>query len=114
MRANWALIELLQKVGARYKANPGQVNLAWQLAKKPFIIPIPGTTQIAHLKENMEAANLPLTPADIQEIDAGLAEIVIVGKRAADDVLRLLDIGEQGDVKSKGTHGLSPLPKNNE
>jgi aryl-alcohol dehydrogenase-like predicted oxidoreductase len=113
MQANWAIIELLQKVGARHNANPGQVNLAWLLAKKPFIVPIPGTTKLEHLKENMQAANVNLSQADIQEIDAGLANIKIVGKRAAEDVLRLLDIGNQGDIKSKGTNGLSPLPKNN-
>ncbi|WP_339878796.1 aldo/keto reductase [uncultured Algoriphagus sp.] len=111
MQANWELVELLQKIGEKYNSTPGQVNLAWLLAKKPFIIPIPGTTNLEHLKENMQASNVQLTLGDLQEIDLGLSKIQIVGKRAAEDVLKLLDIGNQGDVKSKGTHGISPLPK---
>ncbi len=115
MQANWEVIELLQKVGARHQATgmpatPGQVNLAWLLARKPFIVPIPGTTKLAHLQENMKAAHIQLTAADMQEIESGLASITIVGERAAEGVLQLLDIGNRGDRSSEGTHGLSPLP----
>lgn len=112
MQANWDLIKILKKVGERHDATPGQIDLAWLLAKKPFIAPIPGTTKLAHLKENMQAANIKLTQADMQEIDDGLANIHIVGERAAEGVLKLLDIGNRGIESSKGTHGMSPLPVN--
>lgn len=113
MRANWDLIELLEKVGEKHNASPGQVNLAWLLARKPFIAPIPGTTNLDHLKENMDAANIQLSSEDMQEIETGLADIDIVGERAAQGVLDGLDIGNRGIKSSKGTHGLSPLPNKN-
>lgn len=111
MKANWVLIDLLKKVGKRHDASPGQVNLAWLLAQKPFIAPIPGTTKLEHLKENMKAAEIQLSKADLQEINDGLASISIVGERAAPGVLSGLDIGNRGIESSKGTHGMSPLPK---
>lgn len=112
MQANWDLIELLEKIGQKYNAGPGQINLAWLLAKKPFIAPIPGTTKLGHLKENMQAASLQLTEDDMLAIELGLANIAIVGARAAQGVLDGLDIGTRGIESSKGTNGLSPLPKN--
>lgn len=111
MKANWDLIELLQRVGERHNATPGQVDLAWLLARRPYIIPIPGTTNPEHQKENMNAANIKLTEDDMQEIERGLAQINIVGERAAPGVLEGLDIGNRGITSSKGTHGMSPLPK---
>jgi aryl-alcohol dehydrogenase-like predicted oxidoreductase len=111
MKANWVIIELLSKVGERYDARPGQINLAWLLARKPFITPIPGTTRLDHMKENMLAADIKLSPEDMQEIEKGLKNITIVGDRAAPGVLSGLDIGNRGIVSSEGTHGLSPLPK---
>lgn len=114
MKANWALIELLQKVGERQNIKPGQVALAWLLARKPFITPIPGTTKLVHLKENMEAASIKLSEADMQDIENGYARLNIVGERAAKGVLDLLDIGNRGITSSKGTHGNSPLPTKND
>lgn len=111
MKANWDIIELLQRVGGRHNATPGQIDLAWLLARKPYIIPIPGTTNPEHQKENMNAANIKLTEDDMREIGNGLAQINIVGERAASGVLEGLDIGNRGMRSSKGTHGLSPLPK---
>lgn len=110
MKANWKLIELLQKAGKRHNAKPGQIALAWLLAKKPFITPIPGTTKLAHLKENMAAASIKLSEADMQAIENGYARLNIVGERAAKGVLEYLDIGNRGIRSSKGTHGNSPLP----
>lgn len=110
MKANWPLIELLQQVGERQNVKPGQVALAWLLARKPFITPIPGTTKLAHLKENMEAASIRLSETDMQDIENGYAKLNIVGERAAKGVLELLDIGSRGIPSSKGTHGNSPLP----
>lgn len=110
MKENWSLIELLQKVAERYNANPAQISLAWLLAKKPFIIPIPGTTKMEHLYENMQAVSIVLSNTDMQEIEDGYAKINIVGKRAAADVLMFSDIGSLENTSSKGTHGNSPLP----
>lgn len=112
MKVNWALIELLQKIGERHNANPAQISLAWLLAKKPFIMPIPGTTKIEHLYENMQAASIMLSNTDIQDIEEGYEKINIVGKRAAADVLMFSDIGSLENTSSKGTHGNSPLPTN--
>ncbi|MGL1956350.1 MAG: aldo/keto reductase [Colwellia sp.] len=109
MQANWALIELLQQVGNRHNANVGQIALAWLLAKKPFIVPIPGTTNLIHLKENMQAANIQLSPQDMHTIESGYAKIKIIGARASEGVLKLSDIGSRGLVSSIGTHGNSPL-----
>ncbi|GLU45152.1 aldo/keto reductase [Allomuricauda sp. NBRC 101325] len=111
MEHNWAIIELLSKIGEKYDATPGQINLAWLLHKKPFIAPIPGTTKLEHLKENMKAATIQLTSDDMKTLEDGLAQINIMGERAAAGVLNLLDIGNRGMESSEGTHGLSPLRK---
>jgi aryl-alcohol dehydrogenase-like predicted oxidoreductase len=110
MKNNWALIELLQTVGENYQANPAQISLAWLLARKPFIAPIPGTTKLAHLQENMAAASIKLTAQDMKEIEDGYANIHIIGKRAAPNVFKFSDIGSVEGTSSKGTHGNSPLP----
>jgi aryl-alcohol dehydrogenase-like predicted oxidoreductase len=109
MKANWAVIELLKRVGERNDAKPGQIALAWLLARKPFICPIPGSTKIAHIKENLQSASIKLTDADMKEIEDGYANLTIVGERAAKGVMDLLDIGARGGTSSKGGHGLSPL-----
>ena len=87
-----------------------EIALAWLLAKKPFIIPIPGTTKPAHLQENIQSANIKLTEADMKEIADGYAKITIVGDRGAKDVMALLDEGAGEGTSSKGGHGISPLP----
>lgn len=110
MRANWPLIELLQKIAMRHNATPAQISLAWLLARKPFIIPIPGTTNIQHLQENMQASFIKLSKDDMHDLEAGYANIKLVGKRAAEDVLAFSDIGSLENTRSEGTHGNSPLP----
>lgn len=110
MKANWKIIELLQRIGNKHNATAGQIDLAWLLTKKPFITPIPGTTNSDHLKENMLATTIKLSPQDMQELEQGLAGITIVGIRAAEGVLKYLDIGNRGIRSSYGTHGISPLP----
>lgn len=80
-QANQAVVDLLARIGARKQASPGQVALAWLLAQRPWIVPIPGTKRLSRLDENMSAADLDLTPADVVEIDAAAAQIEVVGAR---------------------------------
>jgi len=89
---NLALVEILQGWAARTGGRPGQVALAWLLAKKPWIVPIPGTTQIAHLLENTGAAAMRLTSAEIAELDAAVAAVRIRGARLPDSVLVYSDV----------------------
>ena len=110
IRANYPLVELLEGIGKRYHATPGQVDLAWLHARKPWIVPIPGTTQIKHVAENLGAARLQLTPADVEEIDAGFAKIHLQGERFPRQVLDLSDTGAILGTSSVGGHGKSPLP----
>jgi aryl-alcohol dehydrogenase-like predicted oxidoreductase len=79
--ANQALVDLLTEIAADKQATPAQVALAWLLAQKPWIVPIPGTTKLDRLEENIAAATLELTPGDLQEIDAAAAQISIQGTR---------------------------------
>ena len=69
LKSNQALVELLREVAERKKATPAQIALAWLLAQKPWIVPIPGTTKLARLEENVGAAEVALTPGDLREID---------------------------------------------
>ena len=80
-QANQGLVDLLMKIAARKKATPAQLSLAWLLAQKPWIVPIPGTTQLERLEENMGAAELELTAEDLREIEAAAVKIAIVGAR---------------------------------
>lgn len=80
-KANRALIDVIGEVAAEKKATSAQIALAWLLAQKPWIVPIPGTTKLHRLDENLAAANLELTPADLHEIDVALSRITIHGER---------------------------------
>ncbi|MGA7304512.1 MAG: aldo/keto reductase [Rhodothermales bacterium] len=80
-KANQALVDLLGQIGARKKATPAQIALAWLLVQKPWIVPIPGTTKLARLEENIGAAAIELTPDDIREIDSAASEIKVQGAR---------------------------------
>jgi aryl-alcohol dehydrogenase-like predicted oxidoreductase len=79
--ANQALVDLLKRVGDRHQATPAQVALAWLLSRKPWIVPIPGTTKLHRLEENLGAADLTLTANDLTEIEAAAAKISIQGAR---------------------------------
>jgi aryl-alcohol dehydrogenase-like predicted oxidoreductase len=111
-RANWPLVELLQRVGARKQATPGQVGLAWLLARKPWIVPIPGTRTQGHMEQNMDALKIQLTAADIKEIEDGFARIRVQGARITEAMLAEIDIGAKLGTSSRGGHGNSPLPRN--
>jgi aryl-alcohol dehydrogenase-like predicted oxidoreductase len=80
-KANQAVVDLLAAIGARKGATPGQVALAWLLAQKPWIVPIPGTTRLDRLEENIGAAAITLTADDLKEIDAAAAKITVEGGR---------------------------------
>jgi aryl-alcohol dehydrogenase-like predicted oxidoreductase len=80
-RANQALVDLLGKIAERKKATPAQIALAWLLAQKPWIVPIPGTTKLHRLEENIGAVSIKLTAEDLREIESAAAEIKVQGAR---------------------------------
>jgi len=88
-RANQVVVELLQQMATRKSATPAQLALAWLLAQKPWIVPIPGTTKRHRLDENLGAANVALTDADLREIDDAFANITVQGERLPRAVLEL-------------------------
>jgi aryl-alcohol dehydrogenase-like predicted oxidoreductase len=81
LKANQALIDLLGSIAERKKATPAQIALAWLLAQKPWIVPIPGTTKLHRLDENLGALSVELTPADLRDIDAAASQITVQGAR---------------------------------
>jgi aryl-alcohol dehydrogenase-like predicted oxidoreductase len=80
-KANLALVELIQKIAAEKDASPAQIALAWLLAQKPWIAPIPGTTKIHRLEENIGAVNIELTAQDLQNIEESASKIQVIGER---------------------------------
>jgi aryl-alcohol dehydrogenase-like predicted oxidoreductase len=87
LKANVALVDLLKRVAAAKNATPAQIALAWLLAQKPWIVPIPGTTKLSRLDENLGAVSLELTPADLEAIDQAAAKIELKGERLPKAVL---------------------------
>lgn len=81
MEKNQALIDLLKRIAEEKKETPAQIALAWLLAQKPWIVPIPGTTKLHRLEENIGAAEVELTTRDLAEIERAAAEIQIEGER---------------------------------
>jgi aryl-alcohol dehydrogenase-like predicted oxidoreductase len=88
-RANHVLVELLARIAERKKATPAQIALAWLLAQKPWIVPIPGTTKLHRLDENLGAAAVELTPDDLREIAGAAAEITVQGARYTEQAERM-------------------------
>lgn len=86
LRHNLALVELLRTWATRKQATPAQIALAWLLAQKPWIVPIPGTTQMHHMLENTGAAAVRFTPAEVDELNRALANVRILGERLPDAV----------------------------
>jgi aryl-alcohol dehydrogenase-like predicted oxidoreductase len=80
-KANRAVVDLLTRIAAQKRATPAQIALAWLLARKPWIVPIPGTTKLHRLEENLGAASVELTPDDLREIEAAAAKITVRGDR---------------------------------
>ncbi|TCV94831.1 aryl-alcohol dehydrogenase-like predicted oxidoreductase [Luteibacter rhizovicinus] len=80
-KANQALVDLLGEIAAQKKATPAQIALAWLLAQKPWIVPIPGTTKLHRLEENLGAADVDLTPGDLRDIESAVSSIPVQGAR---------------------------------
>ncbi|WP_106743469.1 aldo/keto reductase [Yoonia maritima] len=89
--ANMALVEVVKSVAARKAATPAQVALGWLLAQKPWIVPIPGTTKVHRLEENLGAVDLDLTPNDLAEINAEAAKVEVQGDRLPEAVLKMTE-----------------------
>jgi aryl-alcohol dehydrogenase-like predicted oxidoreductase len=89
LKANLALVDLLRQWALRKGATPAQIALAWLLARKPWIVPIPGTTNLAHLSENLGAVAVELTPDDLREINAAASSITVQGARLPQASLEL-------------------------
>jgi aryl-alcohol dehydrogenase-like predicted oxidoreductase len=89
LEANQALIHLLGSIAQRKKATPAQIALAWLLAQKPWIVPIPGTTKLNRLEENLGAAAITLTPDDLGDIEAAAARIQVQGARYPEKLERM-------------------------
>jgi len=89
-KANQALVGLIGQVAERKKATPAQIALAWVLAQKPWIVPIPGTTKLHRLKENLGAVEVELTPDDLREIDSATSQITVQGARYPENLQRMV------------------------
>jgi len=91
-KANQALVDLLAEIAQRKKATPAQIALAWLLAQKPWIVPIPGTTKLQRLKENVGATSLELTAQDLREIEAAASSVKVEGARYPEHLERMTGI----------------------
>jgi aryl-alcohol dehydrogenase-like predicted oxidoreductase len=88
-KANQALVDMLRAIGDRKKATPAQIALAWLLARKPWIVPIPGTTKLARLEENIGTVSVELTPDDLREIEGAASQITVQGARYPEHLERM-------------------------
>jgi aryl-alcohol dehydrogenase-like predicted oxidoreductase len=86
LEANQVLVDLVKKAAAQKNATPAQIALAWLLAQKPWIVPIPGTTKLYRLEENIGAAKVTLTNRELSDINASLDQIKIVGDRYPEEL----------------------------
>ncbi len=89
-KANQALVDMLTAFAERKKATPGQIALAWLLARKPWIVPIPGTTKLHRLEENIGAVSIELTPQDLLELESASSKIQLVGARYSESHQKLV------------------------
>jgi aryl-alcohol dehydrogenase-like predicted oxidoreductase len=90
-KANRALVELLETVAQRKNATPAQIALAWVLAQKPWMVPIPGTTKVHRLEENVRAASIELTQEDMRDIESATSQITVEGARYSEAAQRMID-----------------------
>ncbi|HSE36957.1 MAG TPA: aldo/keto reductase [Blastocatellia bacterium] len=88
-KANQTLVNLLKSIGERKNATPAQIALAWLLAQRPWIVPIPGTTKLNRLEENIGAVEVELTANDLREIDAAASKIAVEGERYPEELQRM-------------------------
>jgi aryl-alcohol dehydrogenase-like predicted oxidoreductase len=90
-KANQAVVDVLTRIARRKKATPAQIALAWLLAQRPWIVPIPGTRRIERLEENIGAASVELTPSDLREIEDAASKIAVQGARYSESAERMID-----------------------
>ncbi len=88
-KANQSVVDLINQIAKQKKATPAQIALAWLLAQKPWIVPIPGTTKLHRLEENLGAASIALTPDDLRDINGALARITVQGDRYPESMQKL-------------------------
>jgi aryl-alcohol dehydrogenase-like predicted oxidoreductase len=91
LRANQVLVDVVTKFAQQKKATPAQIALAWILAQKPWIIPIPGTTKLHRLEENLAALNVALTPEDLRQLDEAASQVEVRGARYSEGAQRLIN-----------------------
>jgi aryl-alcohol dehydrogenase-like predicted oxidoreductase len=91
LKANFAVVEFLRDLAARKGCTPAQIALAWLLAQRPWVVPIPGATKLEHLDDNLPAAELELTPVDLQEINAAFAAIDVKGAPLSEGLTSMED-----------------------
>jgi aryl-alcohol dehydrogenase-like predicted oxidoreductase len=89
LKANMALVDIVRDVAAKKKATPAQIALVWLLAQKPWIVPIPGTTKLSRVQENLGAVAVELTASDLREIEATTSKITLQGARLPESVLKM-------------------------
>jgi aryl-alcohol dehydrogenase-like predicted oxidoreductase len=89
--ANMPIVDFLRQLSVKRNARPVQISLAWLLAQKPFIVPIPGTRSVDHLHENLRAVDVQLTPADLREIETALSKIEVYGGRMNEERMKAVD-----------------------
>src|SRR6184192_1389851 len=89
-KANQAVVDLLGRIAEQKEATPAQIALAWLLAQKPWIVPIPGTTKVSRLEENLEAVNIKLTADDLREIDSAASKIKVEGARYPEHLQKMV------------------------
>jgi aryl-alcohol dehydrogenase-like predicted oxidoreductase len=89
-KANQALVDLIDKFAQQKKATPAQIALAWLLAQKPWIVPIPGTTKLHRLEENIRAVNVTLSPDDLRELETAASKITLQGARYPEELQKLV------------------------
>jgi len=85
------IVDLLRRVAEKKKAAPAQIALAWLLAQKPWIVPIPGTRRLDHLEENLGAVDVQLTPADLAEIRTALSQVKVHGGRMNEQQMTVVE-----------------------
>jgi aryl-alcohol dehydrogenase-like predicted oxidoreductase len=90
-KANQDLVDLLARIAAKKQATPAQIAIAWLLAQNPWIVPIPGTTKLSRLEENLGAVDVELTPDDLREIEGAASKITVQGARYSESSQRMID-----------------------
>jgi len=92
LKANQSVVDLLHRIAKQKQATPAQIALAWLLAQKPWIVPIPGTTKLSRLEENIGAAAIELTSDDLREIDSAASKITVQGERYPEHLQRMVGL----------------------